>query len=119
DGACFQVLPGHPSSAPKSWLSPRSAAARSRSTRMAPCEWRLVRSSGLLGPGRRSGATPGRLELEERPQQRPFAVEAAHHGIDQLPVIILLAGAGLAAPLATRLRVGPVLGYLAAGLVIG
>src|SRR5690606_35559901 len=119
DGACFQVLPGHPSSAPKSWLSPRSAAARSRSTRMAPCEWRLVRSSGLLGPGRRSGATPGRLEFEERPQQRALAMEAAHHGIDLLPVIILLAGAVIAAPLAKRLGLGAVLGYLAAGLAIG
>ena len=46
-------------------------------------------------------------------------METAHHGIDLLPVIILLAGAVIAAPLAKRLGLGAVLGYLAAGLVIG
>src|SRR5690606_28381581 len=47
------------------------------------------------------------------------AMETAHHGIDLLPVIILLAGAVIAAPIAKRLGLGAVLGYLAAGLVIG
>ena len=46
-------------------------------------------------------------------------METAHHGIDLLPIIILLAGAVIAAPLAKRLGLGAVLGYLAAGLVIG
>src|SRR5690606_21248166 len=50
---------------------------------------------------------------------KAFAMETAHHGIDLLPVIILLAGAAIAAPLAKRLGLGAVLGYLAAGLVIG
>lgn len=42
-----------------------------------------------------------------------------HHGIDLLPVIILLAVAIVAAPLFKRLGFGSVLGYLAGGLVIG
>ena len=42
-----------------------------------------------------------------------------HHGIDLLPVVTLLAAAVVAAPLAQRLGLGAVLGYLAAGLAIG
>ncbi len=42
-----------------------------------------------------------------------------HHGIDLLPVIILLAVAIVAAPLFKRLGLGSVLGYLAGGLAIG
>lgn len=42
-----------------------------------------------------------------------------HHGIDLLPVIILLAVAIVAAPLFKRLGFGSVLGYLAGGLAIG
>jgi glutathione-regulated potassium-efflux system protein KefB len=44
---------------------------------------------------------------------------AEHHGIELLPVIILLAAAVIAAPLFKRLGLGSVLGYLAGGLVIG
>jgi glutathione-regulated potassium-efflux system protein KefB len=44
---------------------------------------------------------------------------AEHHGIDLLPVIALLGAAVIAAPLFKRLRLGSVLGYLAAGIVIG
>jgi glutathione-regulated potassium-efflux system protein KefB len=46
-------------------------------------------------------------------------MSAEHHGIDLLPVITLLSAAVIAAPLAKRLGLGAVLGYLAAGLVIG
>ena len=42
-----------------------------------------------------------------------------HHGVDLLPVIILLAAAIVAAPLFKRLGLGAVLGYLAGGLAIG
>ena len=44
---------------------------------------------------------------------------AAHHGFDLLPVVVLLAAAVLAVPLFRRLGLGTVLGYLAAGLLIG
>jgi glutathione-regulated potassium-efflux system protein KefB len=44
---------------------------------------------------------------------------AEHHGLDLLPVIALLAAAVIAAPLFKRLRLGSVLGYLAAGIAIG
>lgn len=51
------------------------------------------------------------------------AAEAAHHaaahGFDLVPVVTLLGAAVIAAPLFKRLRLGSVLGYLAAGLVIG
>jgi glutathione-regulated potassium-efflux system protein KefB len=42
-----------------------------------------------------------------------------HHGIELLPVITLLAAAVVAAALFKRLGLGSVLGYLAAGIVIG
>jgi glutathione-regulated potassium-efflux system protein KefB len=44
---------------------------------------------------------------------------AEHHGIELLPVISLLAAAVVAAALFKRLGLGSVLGYLAAGIVIG
>ena len=47
------------------------------------------------------------------------AEAAAHTGFDILPVIVLLAAAVIAVPLFKRLGLGSVLGYLAAGLVIG
>ncbi len=47
------------------------------------------------------------------------AAEAVAHGVDLVPVVILLAAAVVAVPLFKRLGLGSVLGYLAAGLVIG
>lgn len=47
------------------------------------------------------------------------AAEAAAHGFDLLPIVILLAAAIVAVPLFKRLGLGSVLGYLAAGLAIG
>ncbi|HBN9847886.1 TPA: cation:proton antiporter [Pseudomonas aeruginosa] len=48
------------------------------------------------------------------------AVESAsHHGFDLVPVVVLLGAAVIAVPLFKRLGLGSVLGYLAAGLVIG
>ncbi|GAB4066667.1 monovalent cation:proton antiporter-2 (CPA2) family protein [Ancylobacter sonchi] len=47
------------------------------------------------------------------------ASHAAAHGFDLLPVVVLLASAVVAVPLFKRLGLGSVLGYLAAGLVIG
>jgi glutathione-regulated potassium-efflux system protein KefB len=44
---------------------------------------------------------------------------AEHHGIELLPVVSLLAAAVIGAPLFKRLGLGSVLGYLAAGIVIG
>jgi glutathione-regulated potassium-efflux system protein KefB len=44
---------------------------------------------------------------------------AEHHGLDLLPMIALLAAAVIAAPLFKRLKLGSVLGYLAAGIAIG
>jgi glutathione-regulated potassium-efflux system protein KefB len=46
-----------------------------------------------------------------------MAAEA--HGIDLLPAVVLLSSAVVAAPLFQRLRLGAVLGYLAAGIVVG
>lgn len=46
-----------------------------------------------------------------------MAAEA--HGIDLLPAVVLLGAAVVAAPLFQRLRLGAVLGYLAAGIVVG
>jgi glutathione-regulated potassium-efflux system protein KefB len=43
---------------------------------------------------------------------------AAHHGVDLVPIVILLAAA-IAVPLFKRLGLGSVLGYLAAGLLLG
>lgn len=45
--------------------------------------------------------------------------ETASHGFDLLQVVALLAGAVIAVPLFKRLGLGSVLGYLAAGLVVG
>lgn len=47
------------------------------------------------------------------------AAEAAHHGVDLVPVVVLLAAGAFAVPLFKRLGLGSVLGYLAAGLVLG
>lgn len=48
------------------------------------------------------------------------AAEAASHGgFDLIPVVVLLGAAVVAVPLFKRLGLGSVLGYLAAGLVIG
>ncbi len=47
------------------------------------------------------------------------AAEAAHHGVDLVPVVVLLAGTVLAVPLFRRAGLGTVLGYLAAGLAVG
>lgn len=47
------------------------------------------------------------------------AAEAAAHGFDLLPIVILLGAAVIAVPLFKRLGLGSVLGYLAAGLAIG
>ncbi|MBP0439767.1 monovalent cation:proton antiporter-2 (CPA2) family protein [Tianweitania sediminis] len=45
--------------------------------------------------------------------------EAAHHGVDLLPVVALLAAGVIAVPIFKRLGLGSILGYLAAGLLIG
>lgn len=45
--------------------------------------------------------------------------EAATHGVDLAPLIVLLLSAVVAIPIFRRLGLGSVLGYLAAGLVIG
>lgn len=42
-----------------------------------------------------------------------------HHGVDLLPIVILLAVAVLTVPLFKRLGLGTVLGYLAGGLLVG
>ncbi|MET3898516.1 glutathione-regulated potassium-efflux system protein KefB [Devosia sp. UYZn731] len=47
------------------------------------------------------------------------AAEAASHGIDLVPVVVLLAAGVIAVPLFKRLGLGSVLGYLAAGLLLG
>jgi glutathione-regulated potassium-efflux system protein KefB len=47
------------------------------------------------------------------------AVEAAHHGVDLVPVVALLAAGTIAVPIFRRLGLGAVLGYLAAGLLLG
>ncbi|WBU64510.1 monovalent cation:proton antiporter-2 (CPA2) family protein [Paracoccus aerodenitrificans] len=47
------------------------------------------------------------------------AAEAAHHGFDVTPIVILLVAAVIAVPIFRRIGLGSVLGYLAAGLVIG
>lgn len=44
---------------------------------------------------------------------------AASHGVDILPIVVLLGAAVIAVPLFKRLGLGSVLGYLAAGLIIG
>ncbi|RTW11964.1 potassium transporter [Pseudomonas aeruginosa] len=47
------------------------------------------------------------------------AESVAHHGFDLVPIVVLLGAAVIAVPLFKRLGLGTVLGYLAAGLVIG
>jgi glutathione-regulated potassium-efflux system protein KefB len=47
------------------------------------------------------------------------AAEAAHHGVDLVPVVALLAAGTIAVPIFRRLGLGSVLGYLAAGLILG
>ncbi|OJY30185.1 MAG: potassium transporter [Rhodobacterales bacterium 65-51] len=47
------------------------------------------------------------------------ATEAAHHGFDLVPIVVLLAAAVVAVPVFRRIGLGSVLGYLAAGLAIG
>jgi len=47
------------------------------------------------------------------------AAEAAHHGVDLVPIVALLAAGTLAVPIFKRLGLGAVLGYLAAGLLLG
>ena len=47
------------------------------------------------------------------------AAEAAHHGFDLTPIVVLLAAAVVAVPIFRRAGLGSVLGYLAAGLIIG
>lgn len=58
----------------------------------------------------------------------PEAIEAASHaadaahttgGLDLTNLVVLLAAAVIAVPLFKRLGVGPIIGYLAAGVVIG
>jgi lipopolysaccharide export system permease protein len=48
-----------------------------------------------------------------------MAAEAAHHGVDLMPVVALLAAGVIAVPLFRRFGLDSVLGYLAAGVVIG
>lgn len=45
--------------------------------------------------------------------------EIAHHGVDLIPVVALLGAAVIGVPLFKRLGLGSVLGYLAAGLLLG
>ena len=47
------------------------------------------------------------------------AAEAAAHGVDLIPVVALLGAAVVGVPLFKRLGLGSVLGYLAAGLLLG
>lgn len=48
-----------------------------------------------------------------------MATEAASHGFDVLPIVVLLGSAVLAVPLFKKIGLGSVLGYLTAGLLIG
>jgi glutathione-regulated potassium-efflux system protein KefB len=47
------------------------------------------------------------------------AAEAAHHGVDLVPIVALLAAGTVAVPIFRRLGLGSVLGYMAAGLLLG
>lgn len=47
------------------------------------------------------------------------AAEAVHHGVDLVPIVALLAAGTIAVPIFRRLNLGSVLGYLAAGLLLG
>ena len=47
------------------------------------------------------------------------AAEAAHSGVDLVPIVALLAAGVVAVPLFRRIGLGSVLGYLAAGLLLG
>jgi len=46
-------------------------------------------------------------------------MEAASHGVDLIPIVALLGAAVIGVPLFKRLGLGSVLGYLAAGLLLG
>lgn len=48
-----------------------------------------------------------------------MAADAASHGFDVLPIVVLLGSAVVAVPLFKRIGLGSVLGYLTAGLLIG
>src|SRR5690606_18366396 len=45
--------------------------------------------------------------------------EAVHHGVDLVPIVALLAAGAIAVPIFKRIGLGSVLGYLAAGLLLG
>ena len=47
------------------------------------------------------------------------AAEAAAHGVDLIPIVALLGASVIAVPLFKRIGLGSVLGYLAAGLLLG
>ena len=47
------------------------------------------------------------------------AAAAAAHGIDLVPIVVLLGAAVIAVPMFKRIGLGSVLGYLAAGLLLG
>ncbi len=47
------------------------------------------------------------------------AADAAHGAVDLVPIVVLLAAAVFAVPLFKRIGLGTVLGYLAAGLLLG
>ena len=47
------------------------------------------------------------------------AAEAASHGVDLVPIVALLGAAVIGVPLFKRLGLGSVLGYLAAGILLG
>ena len=61
------------------------------------------------------------MDVEALSQASDAAAHAgeAVHGIDLVPIVVLLAAAVLAVPLFKRLGLGTVLGYLAAGLLLG
>jgi glutathione-regulated potassium-efflux system protein KefB len=57
--------------------------------------------------------------MEETAHAAEAAGHAAAHGFDIVPIVVLLAAAVVAVPIFKRAGLGPVLGYLAAGLAIG
>ncbi len=59
------------------------------------------------------------MEHEGARAAEAAAHAAASHGVDILPIIVLLAAGVIAVPLFKRIGLGSVLGYLAAGLAIG
>lgn len=78
---------------------------------------RLLWSARPGRVGRGSGRTPGEGANMADPISQ--AAEAAHHGFDLTPIVVLLAAAVVAVPIFRRAGLGSVLGYLAAGLIIG